>query len=1236
MEIFKSFLTENMFSKIPEKTSQEWTKEDNVAFCKRNETMNLCDFEEKYNSVKTICNNKEEYYEFVKSNKDLCKLKHNDPTYSLLKIKNNKKNIEFCTGTTTKPQLQVINCIMRKENNRGKLKKIFSDYDPSDINITLLEYVKTDNIKDINKRKKSYGYKFGNKNKNWNNKYKKKSPTTPAVKSISIKNKENVGKDIDEIVKKHEKKKDKNKDIDYELFLSLIKKNNNKKVNDNNIKDVQPVKNKYNKKKLTKEKKKDLLKLHILNNDKTNINYVYHISDIHVERTDTRREEYIQVVDRLCNKMTKKDSLIVITGDIVDFKNNITTEGLITLIEILVRLSNTRPLIIIPGNHDANVSSSDSEDILLSIYNKINTINPIYYLRNSGIYKYNNIIFSVSSVFDRYIINPNDIKRDNNEKLILLHHGFVYCKKEKMNFMLNFEYFKIDDVKGYDFVMLGDIHKHHFLDKNIAYSGSLLQRNYGETVENHGYILWNLKKGKGKFKDIKNDYGYVTVYLDEKNIQKSSNTIPTNVRLKLRYTETTNQSTIDKFIKMIKKKHNIIELIKEVIPGEKDIEILNIKKIDMSNKDIINKIIKNYLNNEGSVGKTYIKKIQELHKIYYDKVKDKITDTKNIKLIRLYFDNINSYGEGNEIKFTKSNYIHGLIGENATGKSTIIDAITYALFDRSLRTQSNVKSDILNIHKSHGKIELELLINGKRFIILKTLKRKSNVITRKLMLYEHDGHKFNKKNNWTMNENKSEIAKYLGITLDDFKFSNICPQYEPKEFLDRGNHERQQIIAKYLKMDYFELINKKVNDDICDVYNSYQYDKKKITEYEEELKKLNINKIKKYENIKIKLNKKIKDVTIEKSGAEKKIINVGGCEKLSEVTKQLKSLTIKHKQIKSELNVLIKKYDKRINKIYKKRYNDSDIDDLENISYHKLIDLLPNKEELKNTLHLKSAKYDNLNEKLDEILDHNILKIQKKVNRLGTINKEITEKKININKIEKELSILEKNRIIIKENNKLNRKILRLDKILNDLNEKNETNNEQIMECKEIVINAKIIKNEINKLKKNVIDNEKKMVILKKYETMTSFCGLQTQIFENVRLLLENNINDILKKFSNLKIKLVIERKNKKTNINMYKIDNGKELNASNCSGFERIAINLSVKIALSGISKLPLPCFLIIDESLSCVDKNNINKIDRLFDYIRKTFNYSLFISHDDRIQNKYDKIIEIKKINGFSKIVN
>ena len=54
--------------------------------------------------------------------------------------------------------------------------------------------------------------------------------------------------------------------------------------------------------------------------------------------------------------------------------------------------------------------------------------------------------------------------------------------------------------------------------------------------------------------------------------------------------------------------------------------------------------------------------------------------------IRFEFDNMFSYGEGNVINFENLQDVCGLFAANTSGKSSLLDAITYTIFDKCSKT----------------------------------------------------------------------------------------------------------------------------------------------------------------------------------------------------------------------------------------------------------------------------------------------------------------------------------------------------------------------------------------------------------------------------------------------------------------------------------------------------------------------------------------------------------------------
>ena len=144
------------------------------------------------------------------------------------------------------------------------------------------------------------------------------------------------------------------------------------------------------------------------------------------------------------------------------------------------------------------------------------TNNKLFLLEKTGLYVYNNLIFGYTHVDCKDIIKCNVSGENLKKTKIGLYHGMVISELNKNELYFAENAVNVDDFKDYDLVMLGDIHKMHFLneEKTIAYSGSLIQQNKGESIEK-GYLLWDIKKLSAEFVRIHNDYGIVKVVINK-------------------------------------------------------------------------------------------------------------------------------------------------------------------------------------------------------------------------------------------------------------------------------------------------------------------------------------------------------------------------------------------------------------------------------------------------------------------------------------------------------------------------------------------------------------------------------------------------------------------------------------------------------------------------------------------------------------------------------------------------
>jgi DNA repair exonuclease SbcCD ATPase subunit len=65
-------------------------------------------------------------------------------------------------------------------------------------------------------------------------------------------------------------------------------------------------------------------------------------------------------------------------------------------------------------------------------------------------------------------------------------------------------------------------------------------------------------------------------------------------------------------------------------------------------------------------------------------------------------------------------------------------------------------------------------------------------------------------------------------------------------------------------------------------------------------------------------------------------------------------------------------------------------------------------------------------------------------------------------------------------------------------------------------------------------------------------------------------------------------------------------------------------------------PNFMILDEAFVNLDKNHLQNLENLFNYVKKKFDFIIIVSHIDILKDFMDNCIYLNKVNGVSKIVN
>lgn len=569
--------------------------------------------------------------------------------------------------------------------------------------------------------------------------------------------------------------------------------------------------------------------MNVLIDSRNKINRVVHIADIHIRLTK-RYEEYQKVFSEFKSELTKLvdgHTILVIAGDVFHNKSDLSPECVQLGVTFLKDCANIMPTILTAGNHDATLTNKNRLDSLSPIVNAIKHDN-LYYLRDSGLYQYENIMFNNYSVFDDITddyIKYEDIKDSYKLKTdhhIALFHGPVNNSMTDMGFVINNRSTMVDMFDGHHMVMLGDIHKHQILQQydeelelpTVAYAGSMLQQNHSEALKGHGYLLWNLDSKTFKHYPLKNECGFYTIEIEDGKLISDLDDIPNNVRLRAKCKKST-QSQVKDIIRSIKDKVGVLETtyIKVYDQDELDahsnqhiIEVHNISDIEYQNKLIEEELVRRNTSPE------LISAVKQINININNRLSKEIA-SKNIRWKpKLFtFENMFSYGENNVIDFSKLNGAVGLFAENASGKSSVFDALAFCIFDKFSRGYK--ASHVLNAQKMTFKCMFNFEINGIDFFIERTGKSDKHGTVKVNVNFWKEENGVKTELNGEARRNTNDIIRdYLG-TYEDFILTVLSVQNNKAgSFIDLGQTERKDMLCQFMGLNIFDNLYTVAND----------------------------------------------------------------------------------------------------------------------------------------------------------------------------------------------------------------------------------------------------------------------------------------------------------------------------------------------------------------------------------------------------------------------------------------
>jgi exonuclease SbcC len=163
-----------------------------------------------------------------------------------------------------------------------------------------------------------------------------------------------------------------------------------------------------------------------------------------------------------------------------------------------------------------------------------------------------------------------------------------------------------------------------------------------------------------------------------------------------------------------------------------------------------------------------------------------------------------------------------------------------------------------------------------------------------------------------------------------------------------------------------------------------------------------------------------------------------------------------------------------------------------------------------------------------------------------------------------------------------------------------------------------------------VMNLEKKNKLYTYYIDAVKRDGVPYELITKALPVIESEVNNILNQVVDFSIMLETDGKN----INSKIVYDDQSWALEMGSGMEKFISGLAIRVALINICNLPRPNFLVIDEGFGTLDADNLSSLFMMMQYLKTQFDFLWVISHLEQMRDIVDGLIEIQKVNGFSKI--
>ena len=176
--------------------------------------------------------------------------------------------------------------------------------------------------------------------------------------------------------------------------------------------------------------------------------------------------------------------------------------------------------------------------------------------------------------------------------------------------------------------------------------------------------------------------------------------------------------------------------------------------------------------------------------------------------VRLSLEGFTSFKEQTTLDFGALDLfvIHGATG---AGKSSLLDAMTYALFGAIPRAQGRGGvADFISLGKKRAATSLEFSLRNDRYRVTRTASRGKKSLETKAILERRRSANFYETVAEGVSRVDAALAEMLHMTCDVFTQAVVLPQGQFATFLKSAPRERRQMLNDLLQLQVFEKMHR--------------------------------------------------------------------------------------------------------------------------------------------------------------------------------------------------------------------------------------------------------------------------------------------------------------------------------------------------------------------------------------------------------------------------------------------